>query len=299
MRIHVPLRQSTVTLTGGVRRPGEYELGPGGSLVDLLALVGGLSENATPGQARLTRATASGTRETLTVDLARPADVVLQPGDALLVPTATRQQDVIEARGALQGTAESARTTTGGKPTISQRVEIAKGDRVRDVVGRLGGATPLADLRLAFVDRTASAGPTQRIPVDLHKLFVEKDETQNIPLENGDALNVPILEDKIFLNGELKVASAQDFRPEWTARDYIASSGGFTTRARPEKAFVTFRNGRTYPVAMAPPLEPGATITVPEVAVKWYQDYLNIAQTLASTVSAYAALFVLFGGHTN
>ena len=128
---------------------------------------------------------------------------------------------------------------------------------------------------------------------------MEKDEAQNIPLENGDALNVPILEDKVFLNGELKVTSPQDFRPEWTARDYIASSGGFSTRARPEKAFVTFKNGRTYPIALAPPLEPGATITVPEVAVKWYQDYLSIAQALASAVSAYAGLFVLFGGSTN
>jgi protein involved in polysaccharide export with SLBB domain len=299
MRIHVPVKHGTVTLGGGVRRPGEYELAPGGSLADLLVLVGGFSDSATPARARLTRATPDGSRETFTVDLtaalARPADLVLQPGDTLLVPTVAPLQDVVEVRGALQGTAESARGTTAGKPVISQRLELAKGDRVRDVIGRLGGVTPLADLRLAFVDRTGSAGPAQRIPVDLHRLFVDKDESQNIALENGDTLSVPVLEDKVFLNGEVKATTPQDFRPEWTARDYIASTGGFTVRARPEAAFVTFRNGQSYLLAQAPPIEPGATITVPEVSVRWYQDYLAIANTIATVITSWAAVFFLFG----
>lgn len=83
---------------------------------------------------------------------------------------------------------------------------------------------------------------------------------------------LPVLEDKIFLNGEIRGSGAQDFRPEWTPRDYIASSGGLTLRAKPDDAFVTFRNGRTYRLTDAPALEPGATIVVPEVSVKWYQD---------------------------
>jgi protein involved in polysaccharide export with SLBB domain len=297
MRIHVPAKQATVTLAGGVRRPGEYELGPGGSLAELLALVGGVTETAAPRQARLTRGTASGARETSTVDLtARPADVALQPGDTLQVPTVASLQDVIEVRGALQGTVESTKGVVSGKPVISQRLELAKGDRVRDVVARLGGVTPLGDLRLAFIDRSGSAGPSQRIPVDLHRLFVDKDESQNVLLENGDALNVPVLEDKIFLNGEVKATTPQDFRPEWTARDYIASVGGFTTRAKPEKAFVTFRDGKSYPIAQAPALEAGATIVVPEVAVKWYQDYLSIGNTVATMITSWAAVFFLFGG---
>jgi protein involved in polysaccharide export with SLBB domain len=302
MRIHVPPRLGTVTLVGGVRRPGEYEILPNSSLADLLALVGGFSDVAAPAAARLTRFTPDGRRETLTVDLrtalARPADVVLKPGDALMIPTVAPLQDVIEARGAFQGTAESVKSTVAGKPVITQRLEVAQGDRVRDVVGRLGGVAATADLRLAFVDRTPSAGPPQRIPVDLHKLYVDKDETQNILLENGDTLNVPVLEDKIFLNGEVKAAGPQDFRPEWTPRDYIASTGGFNGRAKPENAFVTFRNGRTYRLADAPPLEPGATIVVPEVSVKWYQDYISITGTIIGLITAYAGLYVLFGGTT-
>jgi protein involved in polysaccharide export with SLBB domain len=302
MRIHVPPRLGTVTLVGGVRRPGEYEILPNSSLAELLTLVGGFSDAAAPADTRLTRFTPDGRRETLTVDLrtalARPADVVLKPGDALVIPTVAPLQDVIEVRGAFQGSAESVKGAVAGKPIITQRLEVAQGDRVRDVVGRVGGVTPTADLRLAFVDRTPSAGPPQRIPLDLQKLYVDKDETQNILLENGDALILPVLEDKIFLNGELKGSGPQDFRPEWTPREYIASTGGFNLRAKPENAFVTFRNGRTYLLADAPPLEPGATIVVPEVSVKWYQDYIAISNAIIGLVSAYVGLYVLFGGTT-
>ena len=299
-RVHVPVRLGSVTLTGGVRRPDEYEVLPNSSLADLFALVGGPTETAALSQTRLTRYTPDGRRETLTVDLrtalTRPADVILKPGDVLAIPSTTPAMDVVEVRGAFVGAPESVKAATAGKPVILQRLELAQGDRVRDVVGRVGGAAPTGDLRLAFIDRTPSAGPPQRIPVDLHKLYVDKDETQNVTLENGDAFVLPVLEDKIFLNGEVRGAGPQDFRPEWTPRDYIASTGGLTLRAKPDDAFVTFRNGRSYRLTDAPALEPGATIVVPEVSVKWYQDYLNISGTILGLISSYIGLFVLFGG---
>src|SRR5206468_12624006 len=54
LRIHVPPRSGSVTLSGAVRRPGEYEIGSTPSLRDLLELVGGLSPTAAIGDARLT-----------------------------------------------------------------------------------------------------------------------------------------------------------------------------------------------------------------------------------------------------
>src|SRR5437667_451444 len=55
MRIHVPPKGASVTLTGAVRRPGEYEIGPSASLRALLDLVGGLSLASVESDARLTR----------------------------------------------------------------------------------------------------------------------------------------------------------------------------------------------------------------------------------------------------
>jgi protein involved in polysaccharide export with SLBB domain len=297
MTIHVPPRGPSVSLTGAFRRPGEYEILPGETLADLLVLTGGLAQNAAGGEGRLTRVMADGRKETRSVDLRAalqaPAQVPLQAGDLLFVPSLGVLQDVVEIRGAFNGTPESSRTTTAGKPTVVQRFELARGDRVRDLVARAGGAAAHADLRLAFIERVGAGGPRQRIPIDLHRLLVEKDETQNIVLENGDVLTLPVVEDKVYVLGEVRTPGPVDFRPELTPREYLALAGGPTVRARFRNATVTLRNGRTYPLHEAPPLEPGAVVTVPEVAVRWYQDYLNIATTIASLISAYTGLFFL------
>ncbi len=298
MRINVPPRVAPVTLTGAVRRPGEYELGPGGSLRELLELTGGVTVAGAGSDARLTRVGADGRKETTSLDLrtvSAAADVPLRAGDTLYVPPLTSIQDVVEVRGAFNGSVESGKTQTQGKPTIVQRFELARGERVRDVVVKAGGVAAFADLRLAFVDRS-DAGPAQRIPVDLHRLLVEKDETQNIPIQNGDVVVLPVFEDKVYVVGEVKTPGAQDFRPDLTPREYLAAAGGPSARAKVKAATVTFRNGRTYAMAEAPPLEPGAVMTVPEVAVKWWQDYVTIATLVASLVTAYTGIFVLFNG---
>ena len=294
MRIHVPPRRAAVTLQGGVRRPGEYELANAGSLRELLELTGGLGPTGVVTDARLTRVGADGRKETSTLDL-RTIDVPLQAGDVLYVPPLTSIQDVVEVRGAFSGTGESGKMTTAGKATVVQRLELARGERIRDVVIKAGGAAPFADLRLAYVDR-ADAGPAQRIPVDLHRLMVEKDETQNILVQNGDVVVLPVVEDKVYIVGEVKNPGPQDFRPDLTPREYLAAAGGPASRAKITSATVTFRSGRTYALAEAPPLEAGAMITVPEVAVKWWQDYVTIASLIAGLITAYTGIFVLFNG---
>ena len=212
----------------------------------------------------------------------------------MFVPSLTLLQDVVEVRGAFNGTAESSRTTTAGKPTIVQRFELAHGDRVKDLLARAGGTAAFADLRLAAVDRAGDGGPRQRIPIDLHRLLVEKDETQNIVLENGDVFTVPVAEDKVYVLGEVRAPGAVDFRPDLTPREYVAIAGGPTVRARFQNATVTLPSGRSYLMAEAPPLEPGAVVTVPEVTVRWYQDYLTIASTIAGLVTAYTGLYFIF-----
>jgi protein involved in polysaccharide export with SLBB domain len=130
----------------------------------------------------------------------------------------------------------------------------------------------------------------------MQKLLVEKDETPNVLLQNGDVLTLPVVEDKVYVVGEVKSPGAHDFRPDLTPREYVALSGGPGNRAKIASTTVTFRTGRTYAMAEAPPLEPGTVVTVPEVAVKWWQDYVQIASLLASLVTAYTGIFILFGG---
>ncbi len=298
--VAVPPRGASVALTGAVVRPGEYEIGDAGSLRTLLELTGGLTTQSAAAEARLTRIGPDGKKTTVPLDLAAalkpPADVQLRAGDVIYVPPLGVIQDLVEVRGAFNGTTESGKSTTGGKPTTVQRFELASGDRIRDVVVKAGGAAPFADLRMAVIERSGPSGPRQTIPVDLHRLLVEKDETQNIPMLNGDVLSLPAAEDKIYVVGEVRSPGAVDYRPYLTSREYIALAGGPLIRAKIPATTVTFPNGRTYAMKEAPPLEPGAVVTVPEVSVKWWQDYATIAGLLSSLVTAYTGVFILFGG---
>jgi protein involved in polysaccharide export with SLBB domain len=300
MRIHVPTRGTAVTLAGAVRRPGEYELGAQGSLRELLELTGGLAPGGAGSDARLTRIGADGRKETTSIDLRSalvpPADVILQAADTVFVPPLSVLQDVVEVRGAFIGAADSSKTITAGKPTIVQRFELAQGERVRDVVVKAGGAAAYADLRLAFIDRAGVTGPRQRVPIDMQRLLVERDDAQNVLLQNGDVLTLPVVEDKVYVVGEVRAPGAHDYRPDLTPREYVALAGGPGNRAKVAATMVTFRNGRTYAMADAPPLEPGSVVTVPEVAVKWWQDYVQIATLIASLVTAYTGIFILFNG---
>jgi protein involved in polysaccharide export with SLBB domain len=300
MRVYVPPRGPAVTLAGAVRRPGEYELAADGSLREILDLTGGLAPGGAGSDARLTRIGPDGRKETVSVDLraalAGSADVAMQSGDTMFVPSISVIQDVVEVRGAFVGFADTSKTVTTGKQTIVQRFELAQGERVRDVVVKAGGAAAYADLRLAFVDRAGQSGPRQRVPIDLQRLLVEKDESQNILLQNGDVLTLPVVEDKVYVVGEVKAPGGQDYRPDLTTREYLALAGGPGNRAKLTKTTVTFRNGQTYAMADAPPMEPGAVVTVPEVSLKWWQDYVQLAQLLASLVTAYTGIFILFNG---
>lgn len=303
LRIHIPPRAGYVTLSGAVRRPGTYELSPRRSLRELLDLMGGVSQGAATAQARLTRTGPDGRNDTFGVDLPGalkpPADIALQPGDVLYVPPGIVLQDLVEVRGAFNGTADSAKTTTSGKPTIVQRLELAQGDRIRDLLVKAGGPSPLADLRLAVVERSGSGGPRRQIPIDLQRLLVDKEEYQNIPLENGDVFVLPPVEDKVYVLGEVRSPGAQDFRAGLTVREYLALAGGPTVRGRFKNAIVTFRDGRTFKLGESPPVEPGAVVSIPEVSVRWYQDYVSILGAIAGIVSTYGGLYILFGGRIN
>ncbi len=257
MRIHVPYRGGFVSLAGAVRRPGTYELGPDPGLKNLLQLVGGLTQGAAASQARLTRIGAGDRNDTFPLDLGK---ALSPPADVPLKPG-----DVLY---------------------------VPPGNVLQDVVEVRGAF----DLRVAMIDRGGAGGPRRQIPIDLQRLLVDKDEFENIPLENGDVFTLPAVEDKVYILGEVKGPGAQDYRVGATVREYLAVAGGPTVRGRFKNAIVTFRDGRTFNLVQAPPIEPGAIITIPEVSVRWWQDYVTISNAITGLISSYASIFLLFGG---
>src|SRR5437899_5697578 len=136
LRIHVPPRSGSVTLAGAVRRPGQYEIGSTPSLRELLDMVGGLSDAAALGDARLTRVGSGDRKAAMALDLRSaltpPADVMLRPGDAIDVPAVSSLQGLGAARGGCNRTAARTETTAAGNSTTLQRFQLAQDERLGD-----------------------------------------------------------------------------------------------------------------------------------------------------------------------
>jgi len=79
-------------------------------------------------------------------------------------------------------------------------VEIKEGEMLRDIINIVGGFTPNADLFSAYVERQGK-DKKEIISVNLYKLIYEKDEKENIVLNEGDTLVVPERANRVYVLG--------------------------------------------------------------------------------------------------
>ncbi|MGH7391420.1 MAG: polysaccharide biosynthesis/export family protein [Candidatus Rokuibacteriota bacterium] len=90
-----------------------------------------------------------------------------------------------------------------------------------------GGLTATADIESAYVLRGE-----KRIPVDFHRLMQKGDVSQNILLQPGDTVVVPVAE-VVYVHGEVKTPGAVKFTRDLTVLKAIVQAGGFTPLASP------------------------------------------------------------------
>ena len=91
---------------------------------------------------------------------------------------------------------------------------------------------PAADLDSAFVLRG-----NKTIPVDFGKLIKRGDVSQNLKLEPGDTIVVPVA-DVVYVQGEVKNPGPIKFTKDLTILKAIAQAGGLTMWAAPKRVVV-------------------------------------------------------------
>jgi polysaccharide biosynthesis/export protein len=92
----------------------------------------------------------------------------------------------------------------------------------------------------------------------------------DVVLRDGDELIVPKLEQEITVIGEVQTVTSHLYRPGLSRDDYIAMSGGVTTRADNGRIYVVRADGSVVPIGSAwfrsganTEMEPGDTVVVP------------------------------------
>ena len=144
--------------------------------------------------------------------------------------------------------------------------DIAKAELVEKDASRRTGDIGKAQELLAQLQQTPALG---RLVIDLDKV-INDDPDYSIPLQSGDALVVPSRKNSVTIIGEVQLPISQVFEPALDYTDYIARSGGMTSKADDERIYIIKANGGVelpdnghWFASNDAQINPGDTIVVP------------------------------------
>lgn len=262
-------RPTKIAIAGEVNRPGSYTVETGiPTVTRMIQLAGGIKQSADVRQiqVRRPRARNNGTEQMLNVNLWQllqtgdlSQDMLLRDGDTLFIPT-LNSTDLAEATQI----ASSSFANTDSRPLkIAMVGEVArpgpytiavdpqnKVPTLTRAIQLAGGITQSADIRKIQVRRFTQDGQEKIVDVDLWKLLKEGDLRQDLPLQEGDSVVIPVATqltpdeatsiaaasfspDKITVNivGEVVRPGPVQVQPNAPLNQALLAAGGFNNRA--------------------------------------------------------------------
>jgi protein involved in polysaccharide export with SLBB domain len=212
--LYVPPQGPTCSITGEVWRQGIYEIVPGETAASILELAGGFTTNAAPGDMVLERLSDDGQISITPLTEAEMSATPMQDKDVIVV--ADRRSfpgiDFVRVQGG------------GGR---DGRIYLAQGETLDSFRPRFIRLRNDFDLENSRIERKRPDGSMEFIPVDLTAL-VRGDTTLSIELQPSDVINIPPLEDVVFVGGEVVLPGQIDFQRGLPVGRYIAMAGGPT-----------------------------------------------------------------------
>lgn len=205
--VHVPPATDHVILQGDIRRGGSFEILPGETVSDLIDLAGGFRGEAVTDSVLLSRVVSGDTVETFAIE---PDQFNME----------LRDLDVINVLNRFN---TSKRVYVFGAVETEGRFFITEGDKLSNLIARIGGFDPDADLRAASIERDDKS----LIRVDMTK-YLSGDVTVDVPLRDGDKLYVPRLHRIVAVGGEVKTPGSFDYQGDLTVAHYVGLAGGPT-----------------------------------------------------------------------
>ena len=201
-----------IRLSGSLNHTGSIDYTPDLHVLQALAQMGGALPSADATKAVLQHA--DGTEQVL--DLSHPetkagtdVDVLLQPGDVLIIP---------DQKGKVSVTGDGIKQP--GSIYFKENLTLL------DAINACGGAItdtgdlPGADLAGATLTRN---GVDKKI--DLKALLHDGDPKADVMLEPGDIINVPLPHNRVYIYGDVQRQGYYYFKPQDHLQDAFASAG--------------------------------------------------------------------------
>lgn len=287
------MRTFTVFVAGEVKRPGIAFAKPIDRVSTIIDTVGGVAAIGSRSQIELRRKG----RFFKLVDLEEfertgnlKVNPCVQDGDLIYVPRIKKSVIVI---GAIFGkkeygvteptpTAETEISASAAK-TNEGLYELIEGETVSDIIAKVE-ITPWADLTNVYIKRN-----DQSIPVNLANVFADENCEENIEMEDGDVLHIPLVNTVVYVEGHVANPGSFTYQPNMKTSDYIGLAGGPKSGASMSGAYVQ-RNEKKIALKDDPIIEQGDKIFVPRQIIIFWQDYLEIGAVVASLLISYLTL---------
>lgn len=289
--------KESITINGAVNKPNKFDFMKGMRVEDLIVLAGGLKDGADASVIDVSRRLKDGSFETISENYNIGATQSLEGSsykDFKLQPF-----DVVSVRY-LKGYTKQKTVKIQGEVNYSGTYSLAsKNERISDLIEQAGGLTKFAYVEGAFLSRrnntledikqldliesfgdkdslTVSSEEIKKksffkIGTDLKKIMSKGKHTKyDLILEEGDELFIPSERQIVKVEGEVLSPSLVRYEKGKSFKYYIENSGGFSSNAKKNKAYVVYANGdikttksflffKSYP-----DVKPGAVILVPK-----------------------------------
>ncbi|HEY9854463.1 MAG TPA: SLBB domain-containing protein, partial [Stenomitos sp.] len=247
--INIPPMGSQVTVDGAVYKSGQFETLPGETIEDLLFWAHGTTSNAALNKASIAHwlTDVASDRQEQPLDLTKPTMLAtkLQNRDRINIPTNTLTYiPMARTRVLIQGLVNN-----DGYYTLTI------GKTLRDLFAMAGGPKADAGLREVKIYHKGLSGGTSDEPsmvVNAYKLLYERDESQNVELQDGDLVMVPSnklpMEDSVVnVQGLVGKPGRIPYRVGYKLSDYLNAAGGPEAKANLREVVVT-REGKKFKV---------------------------------------------------
>ncbi len=257
------MTEQFITISGNVRNPGTIPYRRGMKLADVIAMAGGLNEQAAGHHIEISRiiknnadSVANQLVETFTVNMdntsANGRGIELEALDYINVPRLVNFRPL----GNISVTGE---VLFPGEYAVQKRDETAL-----DFLKRAGGLSPYGSLESAQIYRNRI-----RVDLDLTQSTIDPVTRKSMILIPGDSIFIPRIISFVQVSGAVnnpQYISYQGRRFKY----YINSAGGTLEDARIKGAYIQYPNGLNKPVRNFlffrnyPSVKPGSTIIVPK-----------------------------------
>jgi protein involved in polysaccharide export with SLBB domain len=305
--IVVPQARHVAKIHGAVNQPGSYEFLPGETIETLIGFANGLQTGAVPTQASIAQfpADAMAPQEERPIDLSKPQALQSKLSHRDLIHVPSNTLSYVELR--------RTRVKVTGEVANPREYTLTMGNTLRDLLMAAGGPKASAGLREVKIYRRTDSGEMRSSDaqvVDAYRLLYDNDESQNVVLQDGDIVAVPVNKDPtedsaVYVYGHVGKPGKMPYRSGYHLSDYLNSAGGPLQKANLRGVTITRGGSDTskrqtlkvdaYRIVhegrqdLDPVLKEGDVIHVPESFF-----YIANFQDVVNTILAAAAVWAIF-----